>query len=60
MKEEVTNHVPVNHEPILKYDVGNNSNPDQPMNINLSRFNQSSINWRYEDRIDTESLNLRE
>jgi hypothetical protein len=42
VNQDVTKHVPVNHEPIDKYEVGRRINPDQPIKINLSLFNQSS------------------
>ena len=40
--QEVTNVVPTNHPPIARYAPGRSSKPDQPINTNLSRFNQSS------------------
>ena len=44
MNHEETNVVPVNQPPNDRYAVGNSNIPDQPMNTNLSLFNQSSIN----------------
>ena len=38
----VTNVVPVNQPPILRYAVGNSKSPDHPIKVNLSLFNQSS------------------
>ena len=40
--QEETKVVPVNHPPIAKKAVGRRSSPDQPINTNRSRFNQSS------------------
>ena len=38
----VTKVVPKNQPPIAKYAHGQSNRPDQPMNTNRSRFNQSS------------------
>ena len=40
--QEVTNVVPTNHPPIARYAQGRRRSPDQPINTNRSRFNQSS------------------
>jgi hypothetical protein len=43
VNQDVTKLVPVNHDPTDKYAVGKSNIPDQPIKINLSRFNQSSM-----------------